>query len=801
MVQDIRDHMSSSEPAIHPGDHIHVWSFNGDVLERLEIDFRPGEESAILKEIAAKLKKAKTEGRRTSLARPIIRALERFLSADYGVLNVFIYTDGRDQLGQRDIEHILRLYNHSFKIEQRLRNVFLVLFGTGELPKESRDLVETLGGRVIGSSAKLELSIAKKEVVSVAEPAPPPPASEPSNPAPPVRVSPASVVLKLAPGTEPSVHAVPIQFEFESTPSAPLSISLGLEIPGLPDGMAVTLLADRLATEGRQSLVFSIRNGQPGVFNGKILLKGPIEIQPAELPVQIEVGKRPLEKVHIEFYPTQLALLSLASGSNWHRINDLGMVQVFPESLSEVQAQFRWEAPPGVELRILPGGSQTNAIAVDQPVSLGVIGRLAVFEIRHPSGELPAGAQSGKLSLEIPGFEPSRIDGVRTVVVPFEFVPSFEVRIENRDLPLGEVRPDVKSLTRSITVQAKGDLTGRKLRVLPQEPILNLLKVQPREVELKAGTVAVDLEFSGFEGHPAGPIQGTVLIVPDGLVTTNLAPYTVAIRGTVLQPSKLIPSIKNPMVTDQPIRILAELQPPEKGASIFARVETPNGKEPIEMELVDDGSPDHGDQKEGDGIYSGLFKETREMGAYRIVIGAKKPEVQSESLTARIYFSGPQGVLAGRIVNRKHGGQGEFLELACSVESDYPGDLAVTAEPVGMHAGLNTFVATKTLKRGMNKVQFAVGLNQDSRAGSFDYRVNLVTDAVESEVVRIPIHIEVRVLSFFQYFTRLSALTLAVAFAVLLAFFGPWRKTHARHSARSSVTQAMRSDQEPIDYR
>jgi hypothetical protein len=229
------------------------------------------------------------------------------------------------------------------------------------------------------------------------------------------------------------------------------------------------------------------------------------------------------------------------------------------------------------------------------------------------------------------------------------------------------------------------------------------------------------------------------------------------------------------MVAGQPLFIRARFDLGERGA-ISAVVRPPDGKKDHEIALVDTGSVEDGDSKPNDGLYSGVYKPTETLGRYQITISARGT-TNSVALSVPIYFKAPTSPLVGSMAKRK---QNEVLRFKSTIVSEFPGSLAINEEAVTPKHGLATFLSNKesnkSLEPGENSLDLSVELTPDIEAGEYKYQTYLVTDPIEGKRARIPLSIEVKVLSVFHYFVRLFAIALGVAIAAFLVIAKPWKR-------------------------
>jgi hypothetical protein len=270
-------------------------------------------------------------------------------------------------------------------------------------------------------------------------------------------------------------------------------------------------------------------------------------------------------------------------------------------------------------------------------------------------------------------------------------------------------------------------------------------------------------------------IEGTFVMAQSGEAANPFLSETpVRVRGTLAQPPKLVGEIENALVAGQPLVLHARFEGGGKG-SVRAVVRSPGALTDNELTLVDSGSAGDGDAKADDGIYSAVFKKSEQLGQYQITFLADNPNgvPQKAVLTAPIYFKAPGAPLTGTITQRK---KDDFIELKSAITSDLSTDIAVSVENSATKVPMETYLSSKSLRPGSNNLDLLVRLLPEAQAGEYKYEISLVTDPIAGTKARIPVSLQVKVTSFFQYFVRLVALALGLAFAVFLVVMRPWRR-------------------------
>jgi hypothetical protein len=776
VLRDIDKGLHSTPPLYAPGDYIHVWTFQSQVSELVKIEFQPDQESKFRSRLDALVKGVKMEGT-TSLARPLVKALEEFRPPEMGALHLFIYTDGRDHVTGRYAETILRLFNHSFKTEQRLPHLFLVQFGKVEIPESTRKLFAELGGKIVPSNQPLD--IRRERPVQPVAPAAVPPV---------VAITPKSIQLSgdIAPEI---VKPVPIQFKVDP-PQPGISIGMSVAATNLPNGMTVGTTADYFVTEGNQSISFLIRNPQPGRFTAILRFTSTATVEPKEIPVQIDIHPpkpSPLPNtVSFQFFPERLALVELPADGLWQRIPNFGLSLFYPDNLGNTQVRFETEVSTGVEFQVLPGGDSTKAIPMGAIVKLADLGRGAAFQVRQSAPEVAGRILTNHLSLRIQPGQNVKPEGPDPLAIPLRFVAASEVQIETREIALGDVPRGAKIVKGTLSLQVKGKPEGKKIHLARQGNGLAGISISPTEIMLQPGKVSVEVEFRGFESRPPGAIEGELVLSSDeGGPPLRIPETPITVRGRIPEPSKIIVELDNPMVAGQALLIRAHFESPGK-AAFTAVVRPPDSKKDIEVKLTDDGSAESGDAKANDGVYSGSFRQTESLGKYQITVssGAATEDGPTASVPASFYFKPPSGPFVASVSNRK---PNEFAGFKIKIISSLPGGIPVQQETGSSSLLVKAIATNQTLEPGENLVDVLVGLTPETKPGRYQCLLYLVTNPVEGMKARIPLRLEVRVLSLFQYALRMVAVAVLLALVAFLAIVAPWKKFAFLQSLRRRI--------------
>jgi hypothetical protein len=748
------------------GDRIRVWAFTSDVFELVKVDYKPGVERELGDKLDSNLKNLKI-GILTNIAQPLIKALEEFRAAEMGDLSIFLYTDGQDSVSNADATKVLRHYNNDFKPGGRLRRMVLVQFGKSELPASTRELIASIGGTTVIDGRTPELATAPKAEKVM-----------PSTNQTTVTVLPAKIQFSAGVASEIMQPAV---LEFMVSPArSGLLVSLALETPQLPVGMSLGTLTDRLAAEGRQSIVFTIKNAPAGRYSGKLKLSAPVRVEPGEIPVEIEIVPSKPGQIGLQFFPERQSLLEFPAQSQWQNIPNAGLSLFYPDALSQTLIRVDGDVPAGVEIQILPGGDPGKPIGTGRAVKLAELGHTASFQIRQLSEEVIGKNHSARLTVHVEAEKPVTILGTNTITIPFQFVSPVEVQVETPEIDLGSIASGTRIVKRNVAIRVKGSSEGKTVRFVKQGQGLTGLTIAPAEIALTPGLMSVDLEFSGFDGHPPGSFTGTLLLV-QGVEgpSIKIPPAPVSVRGRIAEPARIIAEVENPMVAGQPMFVRARFDLGERGA-ISAVVHPPDGRKDHEIALVDTGSVEEGDSKANDGLYSGVYKQTETLGSYQITISARGT-TNSVALSVPIYFKAPADPLVGSIAKRK---QNEVLRFKSAIVSDFPESLAIHEEAVAVKNGLSTFLSNKeanrSLEPGKNSLDLSVALTPEIEAGEYKYHAYLVTDPIEGKRARIPLAIEIKVLSVFHYFARLLFIALGLAIVAFLAIAKPWKRLNSR---------------------
>jgi hypothetical protein len=768
VAQDIDRALSGTSPGVQNGDQLHIWSFDLKVQEELKVEFQSGSTAEIRRKIGNALDRLKVNfWGKTSLAKPLINVLEQFTPPGSGSLNLFLYTDGKTTIAERDTDSILRLYNHDFRTSKRLPQFFIYKFGDSSLPDETLRLIDTIGGQVVPPGFAPRAPALTKE-----KPAP--------EPAPASVASPAQTAIQVLPEaihfagpTAPEiVKLIPLQFKL-LPPVSGLSVALNLLTTNLPPGMTITTAADRLATEGKQSVSFVIRNPQPGHFSAKLKLSSTVSVTPGIIPVDIDILPATPDNVGIQFFPEQASLISLPTTSRWQPLPMVGVSFFYPEHLRGTAVRFESTLPDGVAIRMHPGDSPGAVISPGALFKLESVGTVAGFEILSTSPAMIDQPFEARLSVSLqPGQNVSSV-GTNSLTIPIRFVSSAEVEVRTSEISLGEIPRSTDRVKRTLVLNVQGQTDGSKLLIVKQGQGLAGIEIRPSEITLETGTRSIDLEFEGFSDRPPGPLEGVFVMIPERPNPALYVPVTpITVRGTIAQPSKLIVEIDNPMVAGQSLTIHARFDSGERGA-IRALITLPKSGKTEQLELVDSGSAENGDTKADDGIYSAIFTGTDRLGLYQIeVIGTDtQAKLRKSQINVPIYFQASSAPLHGSLSHRR---PDQSIEFRPTLVSDYPGPitLEIAQDPDG--TPLSTYLSSKRLEPGTNSTGLLLRLTPETGPGNYQLNLHLVTEPIGSRRARIPVTITLKVESLFGYFIKLIVVAVAIGCLVTAGMIIPW---------------------------
>ncbi|MDA1274902.1 MAG: VWA domain-containing protein [Verrucomicrobia bacterium] len=757
---DIERALSGPGRIFQEGDQIHIWSFDLKVQERLSVEFRSNSTTEIRRKIASALDRltVKIWGK-TSLAKPLSTALERFRPPEAGNLDLLLYTDGKNSIDRRDHDRILSIYNHDYRQTGRLSRLQLVQFGDTPLPDTTRDLVASLSGQITAPGA-----------IPIAET---PPAPELSPLTTVITVSPESIHFA-GPMANEIAKPIPIQFTL-NPPSTGLSVVLSLLTTNLPSGMTITTTADRLATEGKQSVSFLIRNPQAGHFSAKLKLTAPVPIRPDLIPVDIDILPASPDNVVIQFFPERVPSITLPAASRWQKFQGVGVSFFYPEKLGNTLVRLEVTSPDGTAVRMIPGDSPEIPVASGGVFRLAKVGSVAGFEVRPTSTGLVGHPLEAKIAITVqPGQGVSSV-GTNSVTIPFQFSSATEVEIETSEISLGEIPRGVKSVKRTLVLTVRGQPEGSKLLVVKQGQGLAGIEIQPSEILLEPGTRSVDLEFTGFDERAPGSVEGVFVMIPERPNPALYVPLTpIQVRGMVSEPSKIFVEIENSMVVGQPLIIRARFDSGERG-TMQALINPPKSGKTHQLDLEDSGSAEDGDIQADDGIYSAVFHGTDQLGSYQIIVSGK--DLQTKTRTALIkipvYFQGSSKKVVGTLSLRR---SDQSIEFKPQIVSDYPGGLTVDIEPGSDNVPLSTYLSSKRLEPGTNAVGLLIRLTPEAGPGDYSFNLHLVTQTIGGAQARIPIAVELRVESLFQYFMKLFALAVSLGIFATAVIVIPWNR-------------------------
>lgn len=222
-----------------------------------------------------------------------------------------------------------------------------------------------------------------------------------------------------------------------------------------------------------------------------------------------------------------------------------------------------------------------NARQVDSHVlaTLAKIKSLEVIEAQE--GSLSAGKME---PIEVPVDEATNAEAVDFVLIS-----------RGNDLDLQLIAPDGTRVSpRAEDTVLLNDSTGRLTRFRVWQPAVGTWKV---EVSNKS---AVSRDFA-FQAHS---LSTEVTVAGHALSDIVDRNTPLAIRAVVN--------------TDDPVG----------GARATAWVESPDGQR-SELDLFDDGSEEHGDDRKNDGVYSNYFREYRDNGDYTVEVTVSSTEART----------------------------------------------------------------------------------------------------------------------------------------------------------------------------
>lgn len=808
VLRDVRRIIGDTERMAQVGDRVHLWTFDSDVLERVNGELSGGDPEELIGQLKSKLQKIKSEGR-TGLARPIIRALEEFASGTEPV-SLFVYTDGKDSLSAAEQEKVRELHQQHFG--DRLTNVIFVRFGRERWPKETEQLVQSIGGRIIKPTEKMALRLPARRAAPMAESSAPPAVETPSvlvgttgatnNPAaataPPgpsavpggsapgvsagavlaatpvtnvvlagvIRMSPATIVIPSQPRAE-LIHIAPVEFKVEPAQGG-LTVAVAVEAAGWPDGMTISTVADRLATEGRQSIGLVIRNLQGGTNRARLKLSSTVPVEPAEVAVVIEVPRPEPERVTLQF-SEPAEPLELTVTNRWQVVPGLVLnAMAIPAGVSNVAAHIRWHGPAAVEWRMAGGGTNDSGKLLSSPLKLGELGTKIQFQARLVQATKSDTNYTGELAVELDPDAWVRMDGKGRARTQIKWIAPFEVRVLTEGFDLGELTRATQRVERQLILTVEGDPTGRRLQLAREGA--EGLGVTPVEFSLIPGRNTLKLEFSGWQNQVSGPFTGKLAVNLNGATNRLLA--QIPISGRVAASPPVAAEVENPMVAGMPLRIRSRA-PVGETIGLLASVTKPTGSQVNELALGDHGLA--GDQAAADGVHTAEFNDTGALGVYRVIV-SRKHEVGTTNapvIEAPIYFAGPEKLVTGKIVKRD---QPALLHLNFPVRSEFPNELGFRQETPTAGLAFDLNVTTRQVRLGTNEILVSLGLKPETQPGEHRFRIELVTDSIHGQLARIPVEFAIQVIPFSQYLMRLSAGALALAAGVVFIFLRPFRK-------------------------
>ena len=761
---DIDRALSGPNSVFREGDQIHIWTFDLKVQEIMSAEVKLDSEAEVSSQVTSTLNRLRVNRfGTTSLAKPLKWALEKFRRADWGELNLLLYTDGKNSIGKEDVASIRRYYNYDYKSANRLANLHLVQFGSDSLPETTREVITSLAGRIVSPGTPLSSPVVPPE--------PKPVTTTQSI----ISVSPSAFHFE-APVAMEIAKPLPIEFALDP-PVNGLSVALSLQTTNLAGGMTITTTADHLATQGKQSVSFLIRNPQPGHYSAKLKLSSTVPIRPDMIPVDIDILPANPDNVVIQFFPEHVSQINLASVSRWQKLQGIGVSFFYPEKLRNKLARLEVQTPSGSAIRMLPSESPDIPISSGGAFRLGNIGRSAEFEILSTSLGIVDQPLEARLSVTIdPGQNISSL-GTNSLTVPFQFTPATEVEIETSEILLGDIPIGVRTVKGTVILSVRGKPNGTKLAVVKQGQGLAGIEIHPSEITLAQGTQSIDLEFIGFDERQPGPVKGEFVMIPKLLNPALYVPVSpINVSGSVAEPSQIIVEIENPMVVNQPLVIRARFDSGEKG--VMAAIITPPNPgpgRPIQIDLADSGSAEDNDAKAGDGTYSATFNETDQLGLYRIVVTgtSDQTETRTASINVPIHFQGPSEPLTGTLSRRR---TEESIEFKPEIISDFPGAVTMDVESESEGMPLSTYLSSKKLEPGKNSVGLLVRLTPEAGSGDYVYYLSLATETIDGVQARIPLVVNLKVESLFQYFMKLLGFAVAVGFCVTIANVVPWNR-------------------------
>jgi len=711
---------------LRAGDQIYLWTFDAEVNELVRLDYRPGAEKTLKADVRLRLEGLRPAGK-PNLGRLLVRALQQFGPPQMGELDLFIYTEGQANIPGRESDAITQLYKDNYEPYSRLPHLTLIRYGKKGPPKETAKVIAALGGE-LAAGGQIPAS-------------PPIQASETNHTAVAVSPRPTTATTNLA-----------------ATTSTNLTVATRTNSPPAANPIPPKELANANPAT----------NQIPKVVQASVKTNAP------------PVAAVPAPPIMVELVPPDDSARELPPDGQWRALPgaSLSFSSSDLERLSANWVRFGVETPGGVELRVVPEGRPTQFVPLGRVIQLGTLGQKFGFQIRASSTESAGQDLKLKLSVNFAPGQTVRANG--NLILPVRFALPVQAQVVTREISLGELVGGAASVTRNLELRVQGAPDGRRLRVTKQGEGLAGVSVTPELIALQAGNMSVELTFTGLDARSPGPIDGALILTPEGgeSAVFRAPTTTLAVHGRVLSAPAILAEIDDPMVAGQPIVIRARLDSGEK-LPLNAIVRPHYVPKETQLELRDSGVADDADLKANDGIYSGSFRETAKPGRYQIVIScaATNRGVRPLTAAAPIYFQVLNSTLTGTLISKK---RNEKLPLRATVLSEYPTELAFVVESTPGAAPLETELAAKTLKPGENILDLLVTPTPGASAGRYRFALQLVTEPINGKRARIPLNFDIALTPIAAYIFKLAMYGLAAAGVLVLLIIAPWRRTPAR---------------------
>lgn len=754
LFRDFND-LAKPSPLYTDGDIIHLWLFDVEVHKVIEnLVFTDAERKNIHAVFSERLVFPQYP-KNTDIVKPL-NEISNLIAEDYqNRYEVFLYTDGQDNINKEDLATILMRFDRVFK-SKALGSFFVVQYG--EI-SDALDKVSQTGGVVEQTKfsedtpADPESLLRKQANVTV-------------------EWSPSSLAFDNAMGAE-QICSAPITLKIK-----PEGRSLNLNFNFIPDDSTLNWkLIEPLYTEGTdgQTVDLLLKGDNFPESGGEF--KGLIEVTSSGIPIPgipviLRVKPPDPEEIQVQFRrPTSEGYIFTAM-NDWRPLSDFSLMLKYPSSLSNAPIEIQYSAPEGIEVQAYTSDVPEKSISLNTPVLLEDLSEVMNFRIRQ-SASPPIGIDGNITFLvALAPQEQERIvlTGKKSIDIPVRFVAPLEIECKTQLIDLGTLTPENAAVAREIEFALNGEPSNVRLRLEKNEGLESIM-CQPLEFLLNTGEPQSDIVFSGFEAMPPGRFSGVLeLSLAQEVPGITLLSPRIAVSGVIQERMQIVASIENSLIAGKPMLIHASVQN-DSQAEFSCTISTPAGRKPIEFSLQDSGLAEHGDSVAGDGIYSAIFKDTTRLGGYEVSITADVPgnTVTPVKITEPVLFSLPLKPITKRWLSESKLSAPLLFNIPViseSIETVSMGSKLSEVKDALSETSVKIGIEPQVLNEGKQNVSVTLTFNKPT-SGSMFFSVPVTLGPVQNRVAEVDLTFDLRVISSGTYKTLLLLCLVGIVAALL----------------------------------